>query len=262
MGRTEFDFTEETVVVTGGSSGIGRAVATRFGEAGATVVVADVREAPKDENATTPTHERIREAGGTAEFVEADVSEPAAVESVVEATRAFGGLDVFVNNAATYFSEPLLELDPDELDRIFAVNVRGYFVGVQAAAREMVRRGEPGCVVNVASISSSYAQHDQVHYDATKGAIRMLTRGAALELADHNVRVNAVAPGQIATEFFEGWTEEAIEGARQDRFLKPIPLGRAGLPEDVAGPVLFLASDDAAYVTGELFYVDGGWQVG
>lgn len=261
MGATEFDFTGETVVVTGGASGIGRAIATRFGEAGATVVVADVRAEPKDLNASLPTNEVIEEAGGRAEFVETDVSDPDEFGAVLEATRGLGGLDHLVNNAAIYFSEPLLEVGRDEVERIFDVNLGGYFSCLQAAAREFVRRGEPGTVVNVGSISASHAQHDQVHYDATKGAIRMLTRGAALDLAEHGIRVNGVAPGQIATEFFEGWTEDAIEGAKADDFLKPVPLGRAGLPQDIAGPVLFLASEDAGYVTGETVYVDGGWQI-
>ncbi|WP_435144396.1 SDR family NAD(P)-dependent oxidoreductase [Halobaculum sp. P14] len=261
MGDATYDFTDETVVVTGGSSGIGRAIAERFGDAGAVVVNADERETPKDENETTPTHERIEAAGGRAEFVETDVSDPEQVESVVRGAREFGGVDVLVNNAAIYFSEPLLELEPDELDRLLSVNVRGYFTALQAAARDMVERNQPGSIVNIASISSSHAQHDQVHYDASKGAIRMLTRGAALELAEYDIRVNAVAPGQIATEFFEGWTEGAIEGAREGDFIKPVPLDRAGLPEDIAGPTLFLASDDAGYVTGAMLYVDGGWQV-
>jgi NAD(P)-dependent dehydrogenase (short-subunit alcohol dehydrogenase family) len=259
MGSTRFDFEDETAVVTGGSSGIGRAIARRFGEAGATVVVADVRETPKDANAETPTHELIVEAGGAAEFVETDVSDPDAVDAVLEAAREFGGVDVMVNNAARYVSAPLLEHDLSDLDRLYRTNVRGAFVGTRAAAADMSRRGQPGEIVNVCSISSRFAQYDQAGYDLTKAAVQMLSRNAALEFADQGIRVNAVAPGQIATEFFAGWTEEAIEGAREDAFVKPVPLGRAGRPEDIAAPVLFLASDDAGYVTGETLFVDGGW---
>jgi NAD(P)-dependent dehydrogenase (short-subunit alcohol dehydrogenase family) len=131
------------------------------------------------------------------------------------------------------------------------------FFGCQAADNDMIDRGEGGAVINTASISSNFAQHGQVQYDATKGAVRMITRGAALELAEHDIRVNAVAPGQIATEFLEGWTEEAQEGD----FLKPVPQGRAGRPEDVAGAALYLASEQAGYTTGELLHVDGGWQI-
>jgi NAD(P)-dependent dehydrogenase (short-subunit alcohol dehydrogenase family) len=259
MGATSFDYGGETVVVTGGSSGIGRAIARRFGDAGATVLVADVREDPKDLGEETPTHEAIEAAGGRAEYVETDVSDPEAVAAVVEAARDVGGLDVMVNNAATYLNADFLGMDADTLDRMYGVNVRGVFVGCQAAARDMRERGVEGAIVNTASISSNLAQHGQVHYDATKGAVRMITRGAALELAEHGVRVNAVAPGQIATEFTEGLTEEQSRLAREGEHLKPVPLGRAGRPEDIAGAALFLASEDASYVTGELLYVDGGW---
>ncbi len=261
MSSRERDFDGRTVIVTGGSSGIGRATAERFGRAGATVIVADVREDPKDQGESTPTHELIADAGGEAEYVETDVSDPEQLASVVEAAREFGGLDVMVNNAAMHLAKPMLELRPDELDRMLAVNVRSVFFGVQAAAQDIIDRGEPGCIVNTASISSNLAQHGQVQYDTTKGAVRMITRGAALELAEHDIRVNAVAPGQIATEFIEGWTEEATDKGASDELLKPIPLGRAGRPTDVAGAYLFLASDDAGYVTGELLHVDGGWQI-
>jgi len=257
MGQTTFDFTDETVIVTGGSSGIGRAIATAFGEAGATVVVADLREDPKDVGADVPTHEAIADAGGRAEFVQTDVSSPDEVQSLVEAAREFGGVDVMVNNAGIFGGGSIRETDPTELDRLLGVNVRGVFVGCQAAANDMLDRDDPGAIVNTASISSNLAQHGQVAYDTSKGAVRMITRGAALELAGDGIRVNGIAPGQIATEIDEGWTEEAREGD----FLKPVPQGRAGRPEDLAGAALFLASEQASYVTGELVHVDGGWQI-
>jgi NAD(P)-dependent dehydrogenase (short-subunit alcohol dehydrogenase family) len=261
MGSLQFDFGGECVVVTGGSSGIGRATALAFGEAGAVVVNADLDPEPRDVDAETPTHEAIEEAGGTAAFVETDVSEPDQLHELVAEAREYGGVDVMVNNAGLNAGEPFREADPDGLDRMHAVNVRGVFVGTQAAANDMIERGVEGCVVNTASISSNVAQFDQVGYDASKGAIRMITRGSALELAEHGIRVNAVAPGQIATEFTEGWTEEAHRMAAEDGFLKPLPLGRAGVPEDVAPAILYLASDGAGYVTGHLLSVDGGWQV-
>lgn len=261
MGSSTYDFSGETVVITGASSGIGRRTALRFGEAGATVVNADVREQPKDRDAETPTHEAIEDDGGTAAYVETDVSDPDELESVVEGAREYGGVDVMINNAGLQIAKPFTELEPDELDTIFAVNVRGVFFGTQAAANDMLDRDEPGVICNTASISSTVAQHGQVQYDATKGAVRMLTRGTALELAEHGIRVNAVAPGQIATEFVDGWSKEAPEAAEHDELLKPVPLGRAGYPADVAGAYLFLASEDAAYVTGELLFVDGGWQI-
>lgn len=259
MGTVSYDFAGETAVVTGGSSGIGRAIALAFAEAGATVLNGDVRAEPKEEGA--PTHERIEAEGGAAAYVETDVSDPDAVVDLVDAAREHGGVDVMVNNAGLQIPGPFLEVTPEELQQLHAVNVRGTFFGTQAAAADMLDRDDPGAVVNTASISSSYAQHDQVQYDTTKGAIRMLTRGAALELAEHDVRVNAVAPGQIATEFTEGWAAEAQELLEEGGFIKPVPLGRVGYPEDVADATLFLASDAAGYTTGELLYVDGGWQV-
>jgi NAD(P)-dependent dehydrogenase (short-subunit alcohol dehydrogenase family) len=114
-------------------------------------------------------------------------------------------------------------------------------------------------ILNTASISSNVAQKDQVQYDASKGAVQMITRGSALELAEHDIRVNAVAPGQIATEFVEDWSEEAPRDAANDGMIKPVPLKRAGYPEDIAPAFLYLASDAASYVTGELLTVDGGW---
>jgi len=261
MAALSFDFADETVIVTGGSSGIGRATALAFAEAGATVIVADVREEPKDVDAAVPTHEAIEDAGGTAEYVDTDVADPDAVASVVLAARDYGGVDVMVNNAGLYRGGSILDLDPDDLDAMHAVNVRGVLVGTQAAARDMRERDDPGRIVNTASISSSSAQYDQVGYDATKGAVRMITRTAALELAGTSVRVNAVAPGQIATEFLEGWTEEAREAVDAGGYLKEIPMERAGTPADVAPAVCYLASDAAGYTTGDLLHVDGGWHV-
>ncbi|WP_266075296.1 SDR family NAD(P)-dependent oxidoreductase [Haladaptatus caseinilyticus] len=261
MGSPTYDYSDETVIVTGGSSGIGRAIATRYGAAGATVIVADVRENPKDVGETIPTHERIIEQGGEAEFVETDVSDPDEIESVVAAAHEFGGVDVMVNNAGLFVEGDFVDVSPEDFDRIFAVNTKGVFFGTQAAASDMLERGEPGNILNTASISSNVAQHGQVQYDATKGAVRMITRGTALELAEHGIRVNAVAPGQIATEFVDGLAEQMKEDARTGGFLKPIPLGRPGYPEDIAGAALFLTSEAAGYVTGELLHVDGGWQI-
>ncbi len=260
MGRLTYDFDGETVIVTGGSSGIGRAVATRFGEAGAVVLIADLREEPKDQDAVTPTHELIEERGGQADYLEVDVTDATEIEAAVEHAADYGGVDVMINNAGYVHSAPLLEYPVEELERIMAVNVRGVFLGTKIAANDMRDRDVEGCILNTASISSTIAQHDQVAYDASKGAVRMITRGAALELAPE-IRVNAVAPGQIATEFASGWTDAAERGAANDELLKPVPMRRAGHPGDLAGAYCFLASEDADYVTGEVFHVDGGWQI-
>ena len=261
MGRVTYDFDDETVIVTGGSAGIGRAVARRFGEAGAHVINADQREEPKSDDEDLPTHEQVEEEGGTAEYVETDVSDREELRSVVEGAREYGGVDVMVNNAGMQSSGPFLDVDPDTFEALHMVNAKGVFFGTQVAAEDMIDRDEPGNIVNTASISSEDAQYGQVQYDSTKGAIEMITRGSALELSDHGIRVNAVAPGQIATEFTEGWSEEAQEAAGEggEGFLKPVPLDRAGFPDDLDGSYLFLASEEADYITGQLLYVDGGW---
>jgi NAD(P)-dependent dehydrogenase (short-subunit alcohol dehydrogenase family) len=157
-----------------------------------------------------------------------------------------------VNNAGVHVSREFLDVSPAEFERVHAVDARGVFFGTQAAARDMLDRGEPGSIVNTASTTAEQAAREHAHYGATKGAVRMITRGAALELAAAGVRVNAVAPGPIATEITEGWTERA------DEVSGPDPPVRAGDPEEVAGAFCFLASDDASYVTGETVFVDGG----
>ncbi|WP_436927949.1 SDR family NAD(P)-dependent oxidoreductase [Halosimplex amylolyticum] len=262
MGTISADFSEDTVIVTGASSGIGRAVAVGFGEAGATVINADVRADPKDRNAEaaagdaeTPTHELIDdETAGRGEFVETDVADYDALASVVEGAREFGGVDVMVNNAGIHVSREFLDVEPDEYDRLHAVNARGAFFGTQLAAQDMIDRDEPGAVVNTASTTSEYAEWEHSHYATTKGAVKMLTQSAALELARHGVRVNAVAPGPIATEITEGWSERAVDAVGDGRE----PPTRAGRPEDLRDAYRYLASEGADYVTGEVLWVDGG----
>jgi len=261
MGSVTFDFDDQTVVVTGGSCGIGREIALQFAEAGASVVNADIREEPKEEAFSVPTHELIRDAGGQAAFVEIDVAEPEQIETAIDRAREYGGVDVMVNNAGIYTTGPIRTLDPESFDRLHAVNTKGVFFGCQAAARDMVDRGVNGTIINIASTESELAERNQVHYTASKGAVRMITRGAALELADYGIRVTAVAPGHTDTTL--GGSEMGSSQRAHDdgELLKPVPVGRVGTPNDVAPSVLFLASDAAGYITGELLYIDGGLRV-
>lgn len=255
MSDVTYRFDDERVVVTGGSSGIGRAIALAFGEAGATVINGDIRPTPKTDG--EPTHELIRAAGGEAAFVETDVRAPADLTALADAADQRGGLDVFVNNAGIFEQTPFVDVDEAALDAHYAVNQKGVFFGCQAAARAMADDG--GAVVNVASISSRVAQGGLAHYEATKGAVEMITRGAALELASEDIRVNAVAPGIVPTELYEGYSDKYQTAAEREELVKPIPMERPGTPREVADATLFLASDAAGYVTGEMLFVDGGW---
>lgn len=259
MRNVSFEFADSTVVVTGGSSGIGRAIALAFGDAGATVINGDLRTQPKGD--TAPTTELIDDAdgSGTGVFVETDVSDPEQVYALVERAAALGGVDVMVNNAGIFEKSPLRELGPETLSDHLDVNVCGLYYGCQAALDSMVTEGRQGAIVNMASISSDVAQGNLVHYEATKGAVKMITRGTALEAGQYGIRVNAVAPGVIPTELYEGYSEKYQDEGELDELIKPVPLERAGRPEEVAQATLFLASDGAAYVTGETLYVDGGW---
>jgi NAD(P)-dependent dehydrogenase (short-subunit alcohol dehydrogenase family) len=261
MGTASFDFDGETVLITGASSGIGRALAFAFADAGAAVLNASIEPDPRAADAEATTHDRIEREGGTARFVETDVTDPEQVAAAVATAREIGGLDVMVNNAGVHVSASVLEASETQFDRAHATNVKGYFFGCQAAARDMIERGVEGTVLNMGSISATMAKPEQIVYESTKGAVRMITRSAALELAEHGVRVNGLAPGRTATAFGASSAAEKRRSVAEGEMLKPIPMGRAGAPEDVAGAALFLASDSASYVIGETFHVDGGYQV-
>jgi NAD(P)-dependent dehydrogenase (short-subunit alcohol dehydrogenase family) len=258
-GNVSYHFEDHTVVVTGASSGIGRAIALAFGKAGATVINGDVRSNPKIGD--IPTHERIIEEGGEAALIKTDVTKPDQLLDLVDSADEYGGLDIFVNNAGVLDHSPFLETDEAMLDKHYRVNVKGVYFGTQAAAQKMTEAGEGGSIVNVASVSSRVAQGNIVHYEASKGAVEMITRGAALELASDDIRINAVAPGVVPTEIYEGYSEMYHNEADRADLAKPIPMERSGQPSEVAEATLFLASDAAGYTTGHLLFVDGGWMI-
>ena len=261
MGSLKFDFDEETVIITGGSCGIGRETALQFAEAGASVVNADVREKPKEDSFTVPTHELIRDAGGEATYVETDVADPEQIAEAIEKAREYGGVDIMINNAGIYTTGSLRTLDSEAYDRLHDINTKGVFFGCQAAARSMIDRGVQGTIINTASTESELAERNQVHYTSSKGAVRMITRGAALELADYGIRVNAVAPGHTDTTLGGSEVGSSQRAHDEGELLKPVPMGRVGHPNEVAPSILFLASDSADYITGELLYVDGGLRI-
>lgn len=230
-------------LVTGGARGIGRAVAERLAARGDTVFVGDL-EPPEDD-------------GGKLRWVELDVRDAGALAEAVEQIDREIPLGVMINNAGVAWMRPLVEVAPEEFDNLLAVNLRGVFFGIQAAAKAMIPRRR-GCIVNTASTSAFAASTTPMTpYDTSKGAVRMLTLAAARELAPYGIRVNAVAPGTMDTDL----TRRLLggTGALDAQPGTLIPLGRLGRPEDVAGAVDYLTSEDASYVTGHVLAVDGGW---
>jgi glucose 1-dehydrogenase len=245
------DLAGKVAIVTGASSGIGYAIAQLFGRHGASVAINYVAHG---EDAQQLVGE-IEAAGGRAIAVEGDVSDPAAVEALVETTVAtFGRLDVLVNNAGIEASAPLLETDKENWDRTIAVDLTGPFLCLQAAAKRMQKDG--GSIVNISSIHEDTPFPDHTPYVAAKGGLRMLMRNASFELAQYGIRVNNVAPGAIATPI-NAATLGDPEKVKRLRAI--VPLQRMGEPAEVAEVVLFLASDRASYVTGSTYYVDGGY---
>lgn len=237
-------------LVTGGGRGIGRAICLLFGRLGARVTVNYLR----DEGAARETAEAVRAAGGEAFAIQADVSDPdAAGRLVSEAVTRFGALDVLVVNHGIWKRASIDAMTPDQWDETLHVNLRGAYCVCHHAARHMIPR-RSGAIVIVASTSGQRGEAHYSHYSATKGALLSFTKSLAVELAPQGIRVNGVAPGWVTTDM----TREVLAGPDAAQALRSIPLGRAGRPEEIAGPVAFLASDLASYVYGEILSVNGG----
>jgi glucose 1-dehydrogenase len=245
------DLAGKVAIVTGASSGIGYAIAQLFAQHGAAVAINYVAHADE-------AHQLAREiegAGGRAIAVKGDVSDGRAVESLVARTvETFGRLDILVNNAGIEQSVPLLETDEENWDRTLAVDLKGPFLCLQAAARRMKEDG--GSIVNISSIHEDTPFPEHTPYVAAKGGLRMLMRNASLELAQYGIRVNNVAPGAIATPIN---AETLSDPEKVKELQRIVPMQRLGEPAEVAEVVLFLASDRASYVTGSTYYVDGGY---
>lgn len=248
----------KVAIVTGASSGIGRAIAIRLAAEGASVVIADVKDRPVEGG--IPTTEVINAAGHRCHFVETDVSDANAVENTVrEAVDRYGRLDVMVNNAAIYTSTGLIETTTADWKRVMAVNVEGVFLGCKSAVRQFLTQepvGEArGRIINIASQHGMISCPGDVAYGVSKAAVEHLTRQVATEFAEQLIPCNAIAPGKILT----GRTDIGIDPVLLAYARSRTPWPRLGRPEDIAGATLFLASDMASYITGATLLVDGGW---
>ena len=252
---------KKIAIVTGASSGLGRAIALRYAEEGATVVIADVSDAPIEGGETTLS--RIVAAGGKSVFVKTDISSWADVDALIShAVAEFGRLDIMVNNAAIYTSTNLLETSPQQWDRVIAVNVTGYFYCCKRAAQQFLAQelvGDTrGRIINISSQHGMVACPGDFPYSVSKGAIVQMTRQIAVDHAEAGIVCNAIAPGKIVTG--KPGVANAPDALEYSRRRTPWP--RLGEPRDVANAALFLASDMASYMTGVNLMVDGGWMAG
>lgn len=238
-------------LVTGGSRGIGFAMATGLARAGSDLVIVSRNKEKLEEAA-----DRLSGYGTRVVPIPCDVSEADQVKSMVDqATAEFGSIDVLINNAGINIRKPLVDYEEEDWDRVLSVNLKGIYLVGRAVAREMLRSGG-GSIINISSIFGSVGMPYQTGYAASKGGINQLTRIWAVELAQHKIRVNAIAPAYIETPLTSAWLSDP---ERRERILSNTPLGRFGRLEDLIGPVVFLASEASAYVTGHILHVDGGW---
>jgi glucose 1-dehydrogenase len=249
----------KNVLVTGGTSGIGQAIAVRFAEYGANVAINYLRqpeEAAETEEQVKACVEKVQRHGVTDVLVRGDVSnEDDVVRMVADAVEGLGGIDVLVNNAGIQISRPTEELSSDDFDKVLAVNLRGSFMCAREAIRHFLAAEKPGSVINVSSVHQLIPKPGYLGYSASKGGMQNLTRTLALEYAGRGIRVNGVGPGATVTPINRAWIEDP-EKRRQVE--EHIPLQRAGDADEMAGVTAFLASDDAAYITGQTIFVDGG----
>jgi NAD(P)-dependent dehydrogenase (short-subunit alcohol dehydrogenase family) len=241
----------KVAIITGAARGIGRACAERFAREGAKIVVADIDQARGQETASA-----LSDGGTESLFVACDVGDSDQVAALIAASEdAFGGIDVLVNSAGILQNIDFLDVTEQDFDRVLRVNLKGPLLVGQAVARQMIDQGRGGAIVNLSSVGALLAAPFQAAYNISKGGVAQLTRVMALSLAPHGIRVNAIGPGTIGTEM----TNELLaDEALRSRILSRTPLGRVGEPAEVAAIAVFLASDEASYITGQTVYCDGG----
>ena len=249
----------KNVLVTGGSSGIGQSIAVRFAEFGANVAInylTQPGEAKETEDQVQACVAKVQQEGVRDVLVGGDVSKEEDVARMVgEAAEQLGGVDVLVNNAGIQISRPSEELSSDDFDKVIAVNLRGAFMCAREAIRHFLAEGKAGSIVNVSSVHQLIPKPSYLGYSCSKGGMQNLTRTLALEYAPRRIRVNGVGPGATVTPINRAWIDDP-EKRRQVE--EHIPMQRAGDADEMAGVTCFLASDDAAYITGQTIFVDGG----
>jgi glucose 1-dehydrogenase len=249
----------KNVLVTGGTSGIGQAIAVRFAEYGANVAINYLRapqEATETEERVHACVARVRQRGVRDVLVRGDVSKEEDVVAMLEsAVDGLGGIDVLVNNAGIQISSPSHELSTSDFDKVLGVNLRGAFLCAREAVKRFLATGTHGVIINVSSVHQLIPKPNYLAYSTSKGGMESLTQTLALEYARQGIRVNAIAPGATVTPINRAWIDDPLKRAMVESH---IPVGRAGTADEMAGVTCFLASDDAAYITGQTIFVDGG----
>jgi glucose 1-dehydrogenase len=247
------------VLITGGTSGIGQAIAIKFAEYGANVAINYLRTA--EEAADTEQHvhacvNRVQQQGVRDVLVRGDVSqEDEVVPMVGRAVEELGGIEVLINNAGIQISRHSDELSSDDFDKVLAVNIRGAFLCAREAIRHFLAEGKPGVIINVSSVHQLIPKPDYLGYSVSKGGMQNLTRTLALEYAGRGIRVNGIGPGATVTPINRAWIDDPV---KREMVESHIPMARAGTAEEMGAVACFLASDDAAYITGQTIFVDGG----
>jgi glucose 1-dehydrogenase len=249
----------KNILVTGGTSGIGQAIAVRFAEYGANVAINYLRqpgEAADTEEQVHACASRVQQEGVRDVLVQGDVSrEDDVVKMVGDAISELDGVDVLVNNAGIQISRPSEELSSADFDKVLAVNLRGAFLCAREAIRHFIEAEKPGVVINVSSVHQLIPKPDYLGYSVSKGGMMNLTRTLALEYAARAIRVNGIGPGATITPINRAWIEDPV---KKEQVESHIPMARAGTADEMGGVACFLASDDAAYITGQTIFVDGG----
>jgi glucose 1-dehydrogenase len=250
---------DKNVLVTGGTSGIGQAIAVRFAEYGANVAINYLRQPEEAEETEEQVHacvRRVKEVGVRDVLVRGDVSKEEDVVGMVDDTVGrLGGLDILINNAGIQISSPSHELSSSDFDKVVAVNLRGAFTCAREAIRRFIESDTPGVIINISSVHQLIPKPSYLGYSVSKGGMQNLTRTLALEYAGRGIRVNGIGPGATVTPINRAWVDDP---AKAEQVTSHIPMARAGTADEMAGVACFLASDDAAYITGQTVFVDGG----